>query len=459
MATTSTLDSSYLEEPINSDLSHVPGDLGLPVVGKTFPLLDDYYGLVDEMYKKYGPVFKMGQIGMDTVTCVGAEANKQILLDSKKVFSNLKGYEPSLGEFYEGGLLLQDFADHKAQRRMFQTAFKFDTMQSYTELLNNIVRENLAKWDKIEDFRFFPNVKEMLLDIGAQLFLGIADFKGDEAKKISNIFIEITEGMVGLVRVDSPALPFTKWRKGKVAMRNMQSYLIGKIEERREGDGTDMFSIICREKDEDGNYFSDEMIAKHINFLLFGAHDTTTSNLCYTMQMLAENREFLERARKQSQELGKPQLDFEDLKGMTELDNIQNETLRMYPPVMMYSRRTVTDVEICGVKVPANTIINLPPQYVHFMPEFWDNPEKFDPDRFSPERAEHKRHSHSFVPFGGGAHKCLGMNFAQMLVKSIMHQILLKYDWNVPAGYDPKQQTFPMPKQEDDLPLSLKAIA
>ena len=83
---------------------------------------------------------------------------------------------------------------------------------------------------------------------------------------------------------------------------------------------------------------------------------------------------------------------------------------------------------------------------------------KFDPGRFSPERMEHKRHSHSYVPFGGGAHKCIGMHFAIMNAKCFMHQFLLRYRFSVEEGYCPKMQTLPLPKPGDDLPLKLTRI-
>ena len=57
-------------------------------------------------------------------------------------------------------------------------------------------------------------------------------------------------------------------------------------------------------------------------------------------------------------------------------------------------------------------MIMLSPPFTHRMEEWWSNPLEFDPMRFSPERAEHKRHGFSYVPFGGGAHKCIGMHFA-----------------------------------------------
>jgi cytochrome P450 len=52
-----------------------------------------------------------------------------------------------------------------------------------------------------------------------------------------------------------------------------------------------------------------------------------------------------------------------------------------------------------------------------------------DPERFSPPRAEDEKHTHCWVPFGGGAHLCIGYRFAEVQVKSIMHQMLLGLRW------------------------------
>ena len=75
------------------------------------------------------------------------------------------------------------------------------------------------------------------------------------------------------------------------------------------------------------------------------------------------------------------------------------------------------------------------PDFTHHDPRIWSQPWRFDPDRFGPERAEHKRHAYAFVPFGGGAHTCIGKSFAYMLAKVFLHQLLLRYRWRVPDGY------------------------
>ncbi|NRB39445.1 MAG: cytochrome P450 [Pseudomonadales bacterium] len=456
--TKANIDLSYQQRPYNKDLSAIAGEDGLPLLGTTLELIKTPYALVDRLYKTYGPVARSRILTQPYLMVSGADINQMIFLDSDKNFSAAMGYKESLAQFYSGGLLVRDFDDHKMHRRIFQTAFKNDTLSSYAEVMNGVMKKNIDCWGQQQDFHFFPAVKTTLLDVAAQIFLGIEDLNGNEAQRIANTFEDISQGMMGLIHWDTPLLPFCKWRKGKQAKCYMEGYLISQIAERRLNDKSDIFSLICKERDENGDYFSDADIASHIDFLLFAAHDTTTSNLSYIMQYLGQDKTLQDKARAECQAKNKAFLAFDDLKDMHELQKIHYEALRMHPSVMMLLRRTIRDCEIAGVHVPADTIINVFPQYTHRMEEYWQAPEKFDPERFSDERAEHKRHPFAFIPFGGGAHKCIGLHFAGMLTKCFMHQMLLTYEWQVPEGYAPEHQVFPMPKQKDDLPLQLKRI-
>lgn len=450
------IDLSYQRRPFNKKLDDIAGENGLPLLGSTLELISNPYALVDRLYKTYGPVARTRMLTQPYLIVSGADINQMILLDSEKNFSATMGYNESLAQFYSGGLLVRDFDDHKMHRRLFQTAFKNDTMRLYTDVMNNVMKTNIDSWENTKDFHFFPHVKSTLLDVAAQTFLGIDDLKGDEAQRIARAFEDISMGMMGIVRWDTPLLPFCLWRKGKKAKRYMEKYLISQIAARRASDKMDIFSLVCRETDENGEYFCDVDIASHIDFLLFAAHDTTTSNLSYIMQYLGQDKALQEKARAECFNKDKAFLSFDDLKDMQELQKIHSEALRMHPSVMMMLRRTIRDCEIGGVQVPADTMVNVFPQYSHMMEEYWDNPQQFDPERFSAERAEHKRHAFQFIPFGGGAHKCIGLHFAGMIMKCFMHQMLLRYEWKVPEGYTPVQQVFPLPKQKDDLPLTLK---
>ncbi|WP_372765168.1 cytochrome P450 [Litorivivens sp.] len=438
----------------NHQLSHIPGSFGWPVIGHTISLVKDLYGTVDKQYKEFGPVSKFGLAGFKGVLLCGPDLYQQIYLDKEKNFSAEMGYMGSLGRFYKGALLLRDHEEHRFQRRMMQTAFKNDAMKGYIDTMGPMLNEAVESWDGQKDFHFFPAIKQALLDVAATIFVGLG--KDDErADKLNTAFTDVANGLMGLITKEIPGTAYAKGKKGE---RYLHEFFGALIDERRKNDGIDTFSYFAKEKNEDGEYFSDQDIVAHMSFLLFAAHDTTTSALSHLLYHLGQNPEMQQRLREEAQAIGKDYLEYEDLDRMPLADAAVREALRLHPSVMMMQRRTINDCEIGGYHIPANTILFIAPQYVHRMPEYWDEPEKFDPDRWLEPRNEHKRHSFSFVGFGGGAHKCIGMHFALMQTKNFLHQFLTRYEFSLPANFGTEMQTVPLPKPADDLPMVLKRL-
>ena len=134
------------------------------------------------------------------------------------------------------------------------------------------------------------------------------------------------------------------------------------------------------------------------------------------------------------------------------------EALRLHPSVIVMNRRTVAECELGGFRLPPNTVVTLSPIFNHLMEDWWNEPLRFDPDRLAPPRLEQRRHSQSFVPFGGGAHACIGMSFALMQTKSFLFQMLTRFRFRLPEGYQVKFMTVPLPRPHDGLPLILEAI-
>lgn len=446
----------YLHAKHCTDLDHIPGDYGmLPYVGNTIELVTDLFGFVDKSYKKYGEVVKVNIGGIKGLLVVGPDNFQQIYLDKDKNFSAQMGYEYSLANFYRGALLLRDFEEHRFQRRMFQTAFKTEPMRGYVDILNPMLKSNMDSWEGKKDFRFFPAIKKTLLDVGATVFIGVEEL-GPEMDKMNEAFLNISEkGLMGLFKVD---LPGFKYHKGMQGARYLEKYFADIIPKRRAGDGKDMLSHMAKEKMENGEYYPEVDLIPQASFLLFAAHDTTTSTLNQLLMYTAQNPEWQHRLREESRALGKAQLEYDDLEKMEGLELVFKEVLRLSPSVPMMTRRTINDCEIGGHHVPGNTQLFIVPIYNHYMEQYWSNPYKFDPERFTPERDEQKSHSFAYMPFGGGAHKCIGMHFANMIVKCFMHQFLLKYEYSLPANYEPKKQSFPLPKTADGLKLILKPI-
>ncbi|MBD2857793.1 cytochrome P450 [Spongiibacter sp. KMU-158] len=453
MATALTHD--YREHKDNHDLKHIPGTFGPPIIGHTFPLVRDLYGTIEKQYRTFGPVSRFGLAGFKGVLLIGPDLFQQVYLDKDKNFSAEMGYRGSLGRYYRGALLLRDHEEHKFQRRMMQSAFKNDAMKGYIDTMGPMIGEAVESWGDTPNMKFFPAIKQNLLDVAGKIFVGL-DPDNAEADKMNQAFTDVANGMMGIITAE---IPGTKHYKAKKQERYLKGFYRSLIEERRKGDGKDTFTYFVKEKTEDGEYFSDEDIESAMSFLLFAAHDTTTSALSHLMYYLGQDLETQQRLRDEVMAIDKEFLEYEDLDKMPLAEIAVKEALRLHPSVMMMQRRTINECELGGYRIPADTILFMTPMHTQRMAEYWDNPEKFDIDRWLEPRMEHKRHSFSFVGFGGGAHKCIGMHFALMQVKNFLHQFLRRYEVKLADHAKPDMQTVPLPKPSDDLPIVLRKIA
>lgn len=249
--------------------------------------------------------------------------------------------------------------------------------------------------------------------------------------------------------------------RGLEGKRYLKSFFRELVPQKRAGDGMDMMSHFCRERDEEGNFFSDEDIANQTMFLLLAAHDTTTAAITHTIYYLARYPEVKEKVYQECLSLGKDSLDYEDLDRVPYMQQVFSEVLRLRPSASVVPRRTIREVNMAGHRVPAHTMVYTIPRFNHHLEQYWRDPFSFDPERFSPERAEHKQHPFLYHPFGGGAHKCIGMHFSQMEYKCFLYQFMLKYAFEARHKKDPKMLTLPIPRPADGMPveLALRALA
>jgi cytochrome P450 len=242
------------------------------------------------------------------------------------------------------------------------------------------------------------------------------------------------------------------------ARKSMQAFFGDLLPKRRAGDEPDMLTRLCHAETEEGLRFSDAEVVDHMIFLMMAAHDTTTSTLTSLTYELARHPEWQERAREECLAHGREPLGFDALGALEQVGWIMKETLRRYPPLPVVPRICAEPFEFGGYEIPAESMVVVAPIHTHHMPEWWTAPTVWDPERFSPERAEHERHSHSWIAFGGGPHHCLGIRFAELQVKSVIHQLLCRYRISVPDDYRMPIQQAPISKPLDGLPLSLESV-
>ena len=440
--------------PPGSGLLPVMGDADEPLLGSARVASGDRLAWALDKHERYGNLWWGMLAGRRFVFVSGAEASKQVLINKDKEFSS-DGWVELIGKFFGGGLMLMSFGEHLDHRRIMQSAFTPRRLDGYLAGMDARIRGDLQRdyWDDGEHL-FYPQLKDLGLRIATDVFLGM-ELDRDRRRKVLASFHAQARAPLAMLRVD---LPRTLWGRGRTGYDHIQAFFRDHLDAKRSDPGDDLFSAMAVAEDSDGRSFTDEEVIKHMNFLWFAAHDTT--NLAMTMMAWAfgAHPEWQERAREEVAALGLADdepLTREHLGELTAIDVVMKEVMRLWPPVPANLRQAVVETEIDGHHIPKGTWLNVHQPETHRMEEYWEKPHQFDPSRFLPPREEHKQHSHAYLPFGGGVHKCIGFAFAEMEAKAVYARMLRTHTLSVPDGYVPPMAWLGLPEPADQLPVTV----
>ena len=437
----------------DSETDQLPGENGLPIFGVTFEQLRGPLAFQKRMVAKHGLIYRTKSFGGRYIQMMGPDANELVMFDRDKVFSSEQGWGPVLNLLFPRGLMLMDFEQHRVHRKTLSVAFKPEPMKIYTEALNEGIKKRMAEW-KGKDFQFYPAIKELTLDLAASAFLGIP--WGPDAERINKAFVDMVQASIGVIRIP---LPGTKMGRGVAGRKFLLEFFGKEVPKRRASDAQDMFSQICRATNDDGELLTDGEIIDHMNFVMMAAHDTITSSATSLVMLLGQNPEWQVKLRAEMAGIGVngDDLPYDKLNDLVLTDYAFKESLRMIPPVPSIPRRAVKDFSFGGFQFKAGTYVGIAPGYTHQMEEYWPNPLTFDPLRFEPDQVK-ARHKYAWVPFGGGAHMCLGLHFAYMQIKLLMWHMLRAGTITLPEGSGAEWQAWPIPQPKDGLPITLSPV-
>ncbi|XP_011156878.1 cytochrome P450 4C1 [Solenopsis invicta] len=170
------------------------------------------------------------------------------------------------------------------------------------------------------------------------------------------------------------------------------------------------------------NFLTDSDIKEEVNGFIFKGNETVAMGICFALSLLAEHKDIQDCARKEintimQQNQGK--LTMKLLQDLQYLERCIQETLRLYPSMLLMARITSEDTQLQSHLIPAGAMMLLNIFGVHRDSNFWLNPEIFDPDRFLPENIQN-RHLYSYIPFSAGPRKCIGQRFALLMMKAMI---------------------------------------
>ncbi|KAJ8382747.1 hypothetical protein SKAU_G00035250 [Synaphobranchus kaupii] len=171
----------------------------------------------------------------------------------------------------------------------------------------------------------------------------------------------------------------------------------------------------------------DEIVGQAFIFLLAG-YETSSNTLAFVCYLLATHPECQDRLQEEVDHFFSRHdtADYHTVQELKYLDMVISEALRLYPPGFRFAREVEQDCTLNGQFLPKGVTLEIPAGYLHYDPQHWPEPEKFNPERFTAE-ARASRHPFVYLPFGAGPRSCVGMRLAQLEIKMALVHIFHKF--------------------------------
>ncbi|MFN3586861.1 MAG: cytochrome P450 [Moraxellaceae bacterium] len=338
-----------------------------------------------------------------------------------------------LGFLYgRSSMFLVDGEPHHRLRRLLVPPFRNrDTLARYAEVIEAVAEELLDALPLGKPFALLPELRHGMLEIILRVVFGI-----DDDSELAPFREAMTE-LLDLSASNATSLRFALWKWGGLrrwgrlqqALARSNELIYAQIRRRRADAATelrdDILSLLLRTRAEDGSLLTDNEIRDQLVTLLIAGHETTATTLAWAMERLLRNPAALARM----------QADFA-AGSHAYADAVVSETLRLRPPIPVFSREVAGDVEIGGYRLPPRTLLVAHIGYIHQRADLFPEPQAFRPERFLEGRQE----LGTYAPFGGGLHSCIGNHFAALEVRLFLRVLFASGVFSVPSAAPEWQQ-------------------
>ncbi|WP_420627634.1 cytochrome P450 [Candidatus Leptofilum sp.] len=306
------------------------------------------------------------------------------------------------------GLLTSENPLWRKQRRLIQPFFHRRYLANFADLMVAATDETLARLDRYasqnEPFDMANEMMTLTLNIVSRALFGYdTDAQAEQIGEAVNTLIEIAK---------------PKRKRFQETLKVLDAIVFDIIQRRRQrphAEQHDLLDMLIQARYEDsGEGMSDQQIRDEVMSLLIAGHETTANTLGWLWYLLAQQPAVVSQIEAELEAvLNGRTVTVADFPQLLYCDKVIKEAMRLYPSAWSISRRALVDDEIGGYEIPKGAIVAVSPYTLHRHPTFWPEPEKFDPERFTPEQ-EAARHRYAYIPFGAGARKCIGDQFALM---------------------------------------------
>ncbi|WP_433232682.1 cytochrome P450 [Micromonospora sp. CA-248260] len=410
----------------------------LPLLGHALPLLRDPLAFIRSL-AGYPRMVRV-RLGPTSAVLICDPTLTRHIFVNDRTFDKGGPIYDRIREVIGDGLSTCPYPLHRRQRRLCQPSFHPQRLHGYAAVFGRASHATAGSW---HDGQVLDVTREMMT-LTTQATMETM-FSGSLPADTLRRALADTNTVVSAFfrRMMTPALLRRLPTPAKRRYDQARSRLFATITEivaARRADPTDHADLLSalvaavdvESRDHEQRLSDSELADQALTFFL-GGMETTAITLAWALHLLATHPEIQHALQAETDTVLAGTLPGpEHLPRLDLATRVVTETLRLYPPAWMMTRTVAQETELDGVRLRRGDTLVLSPYLIHRRPDLYADPDHFDPDRWrgtSPDRT-------GYVPFGAGARKCIGDQFA--LTEAILALTAVAARWELsPVGEEP----------------------
>ena len=390
-------------------------------------IVSDPLNYLEATWTEFGDVIQFPIPKPATYLVTSPEGAREVLVNQHNETSKRTLQYNNLSLVTGEGLLTADTQAWRPRRRMLQPAFHKEMIALSMHHIEAGLEKLDSHWNELtEEGPAIVDMDHAMMTLALEITCGalFGINVDDEVDEITAATLVALHGVVARARnpISVPLfIPTPANLKMKRAIKRLDKEVEAILSSRAlnklpdDAPIRDMLDVLL---DPDLEIpLTKQQIRDEIATFIVAGHETVASALTWAWHLLVTNPNELQKLKADP----------------TRAPQVFDESLRLYPPAWVITRRTLSDMTVDDVSIPANSLVIVSPWLVHRNPKAWESPTKFMPDRFASGSP-----TLGYIPFGAGARLCIGKEMARLEGAKILTHIAT--NWNVEAIH-----TLPVP--------------
>jgi sterol 14-demethylase len=397
-------------------------------------LREDPIGLMRRVHDECGAVGSFDLAGRRVILLSGADVNEWYFRSPDEVLDQGAAY-PFMTPIFGKGVVFDAPPERRAEMLKNQS-LRGPQMRGHAEVIAAEVERMVAGWDggdlQIDLLDFFA---ELTIYTSSACLIG-KKFRDQLDGRFAELYHDLEQGTDALAYVD-PYAPIESFRRRDAARVELVK-LVEAIMATRGGSDPpagdpDLLDLLMSVKDDGKPRFTADEITGMFIGTMFAGHHTTSGTAAWTLiELLRHPAEMAAVVAELDQLFADgSEVSFQALREIPLLESAIKEALRLHPPLILLLRVATEDLEVGGYAVSKGDLVAATPAISNRLTPDFPDADAFDPARYLDPRREDDINPWTWIPFGGGKHRCVGAAFALMQLKAIFSILLRDYSWEM----------------------------